>query len=80
MVARDSKDHSKAYKVPQLDLNGELDKETAELRSYLGKNMQEKRKLQKDKSLDRKAPTQEEINELHKFFMNPPSDITIDET
>lgn len=45
MVARDSKDHSKAFKVPTLDLNGELDKETSELRSYLGKNMQEKRKL-----------------------------------
>ncbi|CAK72580.1 unnamed protein product (macronuclear) [Paramecium tetraurelia] len=80
MVARDGKDHSKAYKVPTMDLNGESDKETAELRCYLGKHMQDKRKLQKDRSLDRKAPSQEEINELHKFFMNPPSDITIDET
>jgi len=44
MVARDGKDHSKAYKVPVMDLNGECDKETAELRCYLGKHMQDKRK------------------------------------
>ena len=39
MVARDAKDHSKAYKVPTMNLEGEGDKETAELRSYLGKHM-----------------------------------------
>lgn len=39
MVARDGSDHSKPYKVPSLDLSNESDKETAELRLYLGKHM-----------------------------------------
>ena len=69
-VARDKKDHSKSFKVPALSFDGEEDAERCNMRYQIGLKHQQKRKRESQDSLWKKAPSQEENDFVHKYFVN----------
>ncbi|KRX10446.1 hypothetical protein PPERSA_08748 [Pseudocohnilembus persalinus] len=73
MVARQKKDHSKGYKVPQMSFQGEHDIERCKMRFAVGNKKNQKRKEKFTNSLEIKPPNSEEINYVHSFYLNKKS-------
>jgi acyl-coenzyme A thioesterase 9 len=69
-AARNKDDYSKSYRLPKFLYDGEEDIEKCHMRYQLGLKRQLERKQHARDSIVLKAPNQQEIEYVHRFFTN----------
>lgn len=67
-VARDAKDYTKAFALPELSFEGEKDEKKCILRDEYGKRNKDRRKTFSEKSVYKVPPSSEEGIQLHQIF------------